>query len=365
MANLSAILSSEGISATEDALEYVAYLGDGSMRDSLSILDQCLAFCKDELTLDKVTDVVGAVDDKILYDFASDIAKNDTVSALRRFNECVESGKNFDNIAKGLLSVLREIIMYKINAESFSASKIKKQYLASCADSFDVPSLVNHINILTECIASFKTFASQRVLCECTLIRLTTPEMNEDYQSSLARISALENKLASLLAGGIQLNTESQSDASYEEIPLPEPPGEFDDVYVPDIEQPVDEKDCEPAPKPQEKGGSVQSVIDNWADVTSYLVANGKLTLYTMLFGCKLSDDEGVLLVSVDDADKRHTLSEPANKEIIINAIESSLGVRVDIKFSSDTPQSFDDTDDVFKSLDAVGKNFPVNFKLD
>jgi len=99
VANLRHILSGEGIEATDEALEYVAYLGDGSMRDSLSILDQCLSFSENKLTLEKVTDVVGAVDDKILYEFASDVAKNDTVSALRRFNDCISNGKNFDNIA--------------------------------------------------------------------------------------------------------------------------------------------------------------------------------------------------------------------------------------------------------------------------
>ena len=59
--NLKKILSGEGISADDDALEYVAFLGDGSMRDSLSILDRCLAFSNDNLTVDDVTDTVGAV----------------------------------------------------------------------------------------------------------------------------------------------------------------------------------------------------------------------------------------------------------------------------------------------------------------
>ncbi|MBR0104763.1 MAG: DNA polymerase III subunit gamma/tau, partial [Firmicutes bacterium] len=56
-------LELEGINADEDAVKYVAYLGDGSMRDSLSILDQCLAYFSDEhITLEKILDVTGDVD---------------------------------------------------------------------------------------------------------------------------------------------------------------------------------------------------------------------------------------------------------------------------------------------------------------
>ena len=62
-------LAEEGLSATEDAVRYVAQLADGSLRDSLSILDQCLAFYSgEEVTLEKVQDVVGAVDQTVFFD---------------------------------------------------------------------------------------------------------------------------------------------------------------------------------------------------------------------------------------------------------------------------------------------------------
>ena len=57
------ILKNEGILADDEALEYVAQLGDGSMRDALSILDQCLAFKENDLTYADVVDTVGAIDD--------------------------------------------------------------------------------------------------------------------------------------------------------------------------------------------------------------------------------------------------------------------------------------------------------------
>jgi len=360
VSNIKHILSSEGISATDDAVEYVAYLGDGSMRDSLSILDQCLAFSGDELTLAKVTDVVGAVDDKILYDFAGDVASGDTASALRRFNECVVSGKNFDNIAKGLLSVFREIIMYKINRDNFSASKIKKQYLESCADKFDVPFLVNCINILTDCIVSFKTFSSQRVLCECALIRLTTPSMNDDYDSLNARVSTLESKLSAISQGGFSASVQDKTLPSIDDIPLPEPPVPADDIleYIP----PAYQNDL----PSQQKGSDASEAASKWNDITSALAANGKITLCALLYGVKVKAVDNILCICVSNPDNRHTLSEKTNLDAINAAIASVIGGEVTVRISSDDiADSGSGDDDLFRSLGAMGKDFPSNFNLD
>ena len=64
--HLSNICAEEGIVAEKEALQYIAAIADGGMRDALSILDQCHAYyMHDSITLDKVRDVLGAVDTRI------------------------------------------------------------------------------------------------------------------------------------------------------------------------------------------------------------------------------------------------------------------------------------------------------------
>ena len=71
-------LQEEGHRATPEAVRYVAQLGDGSMRDSLSILDQCLAFFSgEEVTLEKVLDIMGAVDQTIFFEMTEALARKD------------------------------------------------------------------------------------------------------------------------------------------------------------------------------------------------------------------------------------------------------------------------------------------------
>jgi len=360
--NLKNILIAEGINADEDALEYVAFLGDGSMRDSLSILDQCLAFKGDNLTVSDVTDVVGAVDDAVLYDFALDIAKSDVSSALKRFNDCVNSGKNFDNIAKGILQVLREILMFKINTGDFVVSKLKRKLLVNCADMFDIPSLVRYIGIMTDCIASFKTFSSQRVLCECALIKLATPQVNTDYESLVARIDSLENKLLSVNAN---LNTtftsakvaEVVSTSDSDDIPLPPEPPLDEDIPV-----------APPAKKSESavssESGSANKAVANWNDVMSAITAKGQLRVFTALFGIKPVANGDKVVICVTDEDKKRLLSDKATITLITDCIREATGVNVQPEITGEFQEVTTQSDDIFQSLGNVGKDFPSNINI-
>lgn len=59
-------MAQEQVQVEERALKYIAKTADGSMRDALSLLDQCIAFhFGEELTYDKVLDVLGAVDTEV------------------------------------------------------------------------------------------------------------------------------------------------------------------------------------------------------------------------------------------------------------------------------------------------------------
>ncbi len=368
--NLSTILKNEGISATDEALEYVAYLGDGSMRDSLSILDQCLSFSDDELTIEKVTDVVGAVDDKILYEFASDISKNDTASALRRFNDCITDGKNFDNIALGLLSVFREIIMYKVNSDSFYVSKNKKAYLEKLSNSFDVASLVFCINTLTQCIESFKTFSSARVLCECALIRLTTPSLNADLSSLVSRIGALENKLSSLQQNAMpSVAHQAETTASSNDFSTP---SSHLEVTEPKNKDEITEEKIAPETPKENKTSNTQAsnpalkAVGMWDEIKNSFASSGKITLSALLFNAKVKEANGMLNICVGDSNVRKSLNEKTNRDNIALIVKSFVGSDVKINITDGdveiSPKS--DNDDLFESIGSIGKDFPNNFNL-
>ena len=81
---LSDLMDEEGIQVEEKALRYIARVADGSMRDALSLLDQCISFYLGEsITYDNVLDVLGAVDTKIYSDLLQMIQKQDATGCIK------------------------------------------------------------------------------------------------------------------------------------------------------------------------------------------------------------------------------------------------------------------------------------------
>ncbi len=346
VSNIKNILISEHITADDDALEYVAFLGDGSMRDSLSILDQCLAFKPDNLTVSDVTGIVGAVDDAVLYDFASDISESNISSVLHRFNDCVNSGKNFDNIAKGLLQVFREILMFKINSDDFAVSKLKKQLLKKTADKFDVPSLVRYINIMTECISSFKTFSSQRVLCECALIKLATPQLNTDLDSLLSRLDSLENRLTSMKNKQFLTSDATAGQSYQDDIPLPSEPPIYPDIPpIPESENNLVDNDCI-------HDDNVSEVINRWNEVMSAITSAGQLRIFTALYDVEPFFSDGKLILRVSDNDRLHFLNQKENINLITKYVEDVTRHSVTVLITGISEYSSVSGDDIFKSIE-------------
>ena len=85
-ARLSELMEKEGVDVEEKAIRYVAKAGDGSMRDALSLLDQCIAFyLGQKLTYDKVLEVLGTVDTEIFSQMLRTILAGDVTGASARW----------------------------------------------------------------------------------------------------------------------------------------------------------------------------------------------------------------------------------------------------------------------------------------
>ena len=376
--NLKKILSGEGISADDDALEYVAFLGDGSMRDSLSILDRCLAFSNDNLTVDDVTDTVGAVDDVILYDFASYIAKRDTETLLKKFNDCVNSGKNCDNIANGLLLTFREILMYKVNKDEFAVSRIKRDLLSKCADDFDIPTLIYYIDTMGECLSAFKNMTSQRVICECSLIKLSSPEINSDSDSLLMRISALEKRLAEIESGKVKINAsdDHSSDVKFERFESDPESGILSDsnrqtgenIALDNKNVKKTESHQKSAAKPELPSADnlASEISKRWSEILTKISSGGKILLYTDLYAAHASADGKKLCITVDDEEKKHRIMQNENMNVIKDVISSIFEncPVINVVYSRSIASETVGKNDVFSNLGDFEKKFPQNIKF-
>ena len=113
-ARLDELLKVEGVEAEEKAVRYVAKAGDGSMRDALSLLDQCIAFyLGQELTYDKVLEVLGAVDTEVFSKLLRKVIRGDVTGSIHILEELIVGGRELSQFVGDFTWYMRNLLLVK------------------------------------------------------------------------------------------------------------------------------------------------------------------------------------------------------------------------------------------------------------
>ena len=106
------LMQKEGVEAEERAVRYVAKAADGSMRDALSLLDQCIAFYLGEsLTYDKVLNVLGTVDTEVFSQLLRRVIVQDAAGSIRILEELVVKGKEMGQFVNDFTWYMRNLML--------------------------------------------------------------------------------------------------------------------------------------------------------------------------------------------------------------------------------------------------------------
>lgn len=197
----------ENMAAQDKALKYIAKAADGSMRDALSLLDQCSAFYMDkELTYENVLEVLGAVDMEVFSRMLNSVMAGDAVSCIHQLDEIVMIGRDLSQFVSDFVWYLRNLMLISTseNAEEIvDASAERLEAMKKEAAMISIDTLMRYIRIFSELISQLKYASQKRVLIEVALIKLTRPAMEKSYDSIIQRLDELERKIES---GEINVN---------------------------------------------------------------------------------------------------------------------------------------------------------------
>lgn len=193
------LVEREGVEAEEQALRYVARKADGSMRDALSLLDQCIAFYLGEtLTYEKVLDVLGAVDTEEFSRLLRKVIAGDVAGSIRQLGRLVADGKEMGQLVSDFTWYMRNLLLVKNSDDledvlDVSAENLKR--LREESSMVNDETLMRYIRIFSELSGQIRYSAQKRVLAEIALIRLCRPQMETGADSLLERVRQLEEKL--------------------------------------------------------------------------------------------------------------------------------------------------------------------------
>mgnify|MGYP002687892626 FL=1 len=198
-ARLDELMKKEQVEVEEKAIRYIAKAADGSMRDALSLLDQCIAFyLGQKLTYDHVLEVLGAVDTDVFSRLLRQIISQDVGKVLATVEELVMQGRELTQLAADFTWYLRNLLLVKTSDNMEDVLDVSTENLAQLkeeAQMIESGVLLRYIRIFSELTNQLKYATQKRVLLEVTLIKLCKPQMESTKDSLLDRIRALEKQV--------------------------------------------------------------------------------------------------------------------------------------------------------------------------
>lgn len=245
---LAELTQAEQIDVDDRALRYVARAADGSMRDALSLLDQCVAFhFGEKLTYDNVLEVLGAVDNRVFSKLFQAVLASDTKACIREIEEMIIQGRDLSQLVNDFVWYMRNLLIAKTTDEPGDMLDMSEENLAILkeeATGVDTETLMRYIRIFSELSGQLRYASQKRILVEIAFIKLTTPSMEQNLDSILQRITLLEQKmqempdnlqkLASLAPAAGQ--AASSKTAVVETPPEPKtvslPPAQYEDLML-------------------------------------------------------------------------------------------------------------------------------------
>lgn len=192
---LSDICKTEGVQVDAAAIHMIARYARGGLRDSQSVLDQILSFCKDRISPEDVNFVLGCIDeDKILALFDSFVRK-DASSALKTVNEILSEGKTSGECIDQLLSCVRELLISSACGKEATWIEFNASLTQKYGNSFSQDTLMYMVQIFSD--ARMRTTDSflQRILLEIAVVKICRMESVGSLYDIVERLAALEDGL--------------------------------------------------------------------------------------------------------------------------------------------------------------------------
>lgn len=309
---LQELMEEEHIEVEEKAIRYVAKAGDGSMRDALSLLDQCIAFyLGQKLTYDHVLKVLGAVDTDVFSRMLRSILKKDITGAIRLLEDLVMEGRELGQLVTDFTWYMRNLLLLQSSDDMEDVLDISSDNLLALKEEAAMVNpevLIRYIRIFSELGNQIKYASQKRILIEIALIKLCNPQMETGYDSIIDRLEQVERKLEkgivvpSAPAGGMAVQSTGET-------------GEVK-AAKPELPKAV----------PQD----IQEVIRNWKAIIS---ESGGITRQYLNMGIPTLGPGGELKLVFDDENAYEYLNSNKAESMteFAGLIEERIGKQVEV----------------------------------
>lgn len=328
------IAEKENINITNEALQLISKLADGSARDSLSLLDACSAGIEKNTTiiLSDIQTQLGITNNDTIINLFSAISSKNIPEALTLIGQVHKSSKDLSVFMVDLIAFVRDLLIAK-SLPLVSESYIKEHFFFSSSVSdklgglikaFTTETLLYYSSVLEEALNSISRFTvNKKTFFELTIIKLCDLSLSESPKALLARISELEKRLVEGFSPPINEQVSEQK------------PFKADEPRINTI------------PNPLVKSDQSEKPLAAFPEILEEL--KPQVSIYPLVKMAKMYEN-GTQVIICTDKLGHMLLSQDYNKKLIENAIKVATGKVYSLVFKEKTGLD----EDCFSPIDEI-----------
>ena len=331
---LEIVCKESNINATKQALNIIAALSEGAMRDALSILERCVQDGANDIDEDKIKELVGIPKLTYVHSISEAIIEYNIDEAMESITKVLDEGKDLNNLLWEVIKYIKDILMVKTNQKLSIYNESDFDRLQGLANKVPKERAINLINELSKLETEMKSSTQRLIIFQAGIIRLC--------DNSVVEVAATPSNSGE--SGGRANNQEIYARLEKIENYLRSGGG------VPRAQATVPRKPASTASGPKTTNtdaiagiGKDKKPAQYWQDVVNNLKKNGKIMLYTNLLNTNAVEINdmtvGIEFPKGLTPFGRTVLEKPENKTEISNQVSIACGKEMHIKYIDTKPQ--------------------------
>ena len=309
---LKIICSESNIEITQNALDIIAILSEGAMRDAISILERCTGENKGLIDEDYVRELVGIPKLSQIYELVKGILEYNVESAINITNSVVNEGKDIDNFLWEIIKYIKDILVFKATNNLELYNDQEKEQIKNLVENVSKERLLKLIYDLSKLANEIKWTSQKTIMFQAGIINACIEE------TELIRKS-VENTAKN----NIEIKKETVKNSSEKKI--------------------AENKTAEVMPQSNvKKDTQAQPSLNKnsyWNNVINKLKQNGKMSAYVNLIGSTAKEiNDMIVEVNLNNKNTfaKQVLEAHENKTEIEKLLSQEFGKPMNVRFTSD-----------------------------
>lgn len=214
------VVEKDGLKVSPEGIKLLAKAADGSIRDALSILDQCVSAGKDEIGFEDIANILGASDPAFVSKLGNAVIGEDISSALLMVNEAVYNGTDILKLSDDLIEYFRNLMIVKTTKKPLDVLDVSEETIAEleqAAKRIPLNRILHIIEVLFDTMSYAKFITNPKIALETAMLKIAAKETDRDLDAILNRIELLEQKsmqTPAVEAAGLSSDTAEQTENS-------------------------------------------------------------------------------------------------------------------------------------------------------